>query len=125
MKTGWTTSRSGLAAWTSVLALCAWPHAALADCVPVPPMDNDIVVCTGGSEGFSTAANNLTVDVQSGGLTPIGDIAFEFTGNNINFTNSIFLGGSVIFQLRSDPRRAALRRAGGSSSHEPPRAECG
>src|SRR6266566_3687634 len=33
--------------------------------------------------------------------------------------------GSCIFQLRSEPSRAPLRKAGGSSSQEPPRTECG
>src|SRR5690349_798059 len=33
--------------------------------------------------------------------------------------------GSCIFQVRSEPRRAALRQAAASSSHEPPRTACG
>src|SRR5512137_2197591 len=33
--------------------------------------------------------------------------------------------GSCIFQERSEPRRAALRHIVASSSHEPPRTECG
>src|SRR5687768_3521792 len=33
--------------------------------------------------------------------------------------------GSCCFHAALEPRRAALRSAGGSSSHEPPRATCG